>query len=135
MRVTASRTETRVSDTAASVAVLSNEDLSTTAALTVDDALRQIPGFSLFRRSGSRTANPTTQGVSLRGVGASGASRAVVLRDGIPLNDPFGSWVYWGRVPSESISEVEIIRGPASDLYGTAAVGGVISVVTREIDA
>src|SRR5262245_31964783 len=77
--VTADRTETRVSDTAASVQVLSSEDLSTTAALTVDDVLRQVPGFSLFRRSGSRTANPTSQGVSLRGVGASGASRAVVL--------------------------------------------------------
>src|SRR4030095_3445806 len=95
----ASRTETRVSDTAASVAVLSREDLSTTAALTVDDALRQIPGFSLFRRSGSRTANPTSQGVSLRGVGASGASRAVVLADGIPINDPFGGWVLLGRGP------------------------------------
>src|SRR5438309_5877732 len=61
--VTAERAETRVSDTAASVAVLSREDIATTAALTTDDALRQIPGFSLFRRSGSRTANPTSQGV------------------------------------------------------------------------
>ena len=66
MTVTAARTETRLGDTAASVAVLSTEDLSSTAALTIDDALRQIPGFSLFRRSGSRTANPTSQGVSLR---------------------------------------------------------------------
>jgi outer membrane cobalamin receptor len=132
MTVTASRTETRVSDTAASIAVLSAEDLSTTAALTVDDALRQIPGFSLFRRSGSRTANPTSQGVSLRGVGASGASRAVVLADGIPINDPFGGWVFWGRVPRAAISRIESVQGGASSLYGTDALGGVINLISRD---
>lgn len=132
MTVTASRAETRVSDTAASVAVLSSEDLSTTAALTVDDALRQIPGFSLFRRSGSRTANPTSQGVSLRGVGASGASRAVVLADGIPINDPFGGWVFWGRVPRQAIKRIEVVQGGASSLYGTDALGGVINLITRD---
>ena len=130
--VTATRTEMRVSDTAASIIVLSSEDLAATAALTLDDALRQVPGFSLFRRSGSRTANPTTQGVSLRGVGASGASRAVVLADGIPLNDPFGGWVYWGRVPREAVGRVEVVRGGASDLYGTDALGGVINFIPRE---
>src|SRR5689334_2723003 len=70
--VTATRTETRVADTPASVIVLSRETLARTAAPTLDDALRQVAGFTLFRRSGSRVANPTTQGVSLRGVGASG---------------------------------------------------------------
>lgn len=130
--VTAERTETRVSDTAASVAVLSPEELSTTAALTVDDALRQVPGFSLFRRSGSRTANPTAQGVSLRGVGASGASRAVVLADGIPINDPFGGWVFWGRVPREAINRIEVVQGGASSLYGSDAVGGVVNLIPRD---
>jgi len=130
--VTAARAETRVSDNAASVAVLSSEDISTTAALTTDDALRQVPGFSLFRRSGSRTANPTSQGVSLRGVGASGASRAVVLVDGIPINDPFGGWVFWGRVPREAIDRVEVVQGGASSLYGTDALGGVINLLTRD---
>ena len=127
--VTAARTATRVSDTAASVIVLAPEDLSTTAALALDDALRQVPGFSLFRRSGSRTANPTTQGVSLRGVGASGASRALVLEDGIPVNDPFGGWVYWGRVPREAVNRIEVVRGGASHLYGTDALGGVINFI------
>jgi outer membrane receptor protein involved in Fe transport len=130
--VTAERTETRVSDTAASVVVLSSEDITTTAALTLDDALRQVPGFSLFRRSGSRTANPTSQGVSLRAVGASGASRAVVMADGIPINDPFGGWVYWGRVPRESVSRIEVVQGGASHLYGTDALGGVINFITRD---
>ena len=128
--VAATRTETRISETEASVVMLHPEDFKTTAAVTLDDALRQVPGFSLFRRSGSRTANPTTQGVSLRGLGASGASRALVLADGIPLNDPFGGWVYWDRVPRESIRQVEVLRGGASHLYGSSALGGVVSIST-----
>jgi outer membrane receptor protein involved in Fe transport len=131
--VTVGAISTTLAESAPSVAVVDKRALDTSAAPTLDDRLRQVPGFSLFRRAGSRTANPTTQGVSLRGVGASGASRALVIKDGVPLNDQFGSWVFWGRVPSESIAEVEIVRGPASDLYGTAAVGGVISVRTRQI--
>lgn len=130
--VTATRTETRLGETAASVVILSRAELSATAAVTIDDALRQVPGFQLFRRSGSRTANPTSQGVSLRGVGANGASRTVVLADGIPLNDPFGGWVYWGRVPRESVSRIEVLRGGASNLYGSDALSGVIDIITRK---
>jgi outer membrane receptor protein involved in Fe transport len=130
--VTATRTERRLADTAASVVVLSSEELESTAAGTIDDALRQVPGFSLFRRSGSRFANPTTQGVSLRGLGASGASRALVLADGIPLNDPFGGWIYWARVPRVSLDRIEVLRGAGSDLYGSAALGGVIQILRRE---
>ncbi|MGF2075342.1 TonB-dependent receptor, partial [Enterococcus casseliflavus] len=89
----------------------------------LDDALRQTVGFSLFRRTGSRTANPTIQGVSLRGLGASGASRALVLADGVPLNDPFGGWVYWARKPRLGIERVEVLRGGAADLYGSGALG------------
>jgi len=132
--ITATRTPTRISETAASVVAVGAEELKSTAAATLDDALRQVPGFSLFRRSGSRTANPTTQGVSLRGLGASGASRAVVLADGIPLNDPFGGWVYWNRVPRESISQVEILRGGASHLYGSGALGGVVNISTKSVN-
>src|SRR5256714_2322311 len=122
--VTATRAETRLGETAASVVVLGEEELESTAALAPDDVLRQVPGFQLFRRTSSRAANPTAQGVSLRGVGASGASRAVVLYDGVPLNDPFGGWVYWGRVPREAVSRVEVLRGGASSRYGSAALGG-----------
>ncbi len=128
--VTATRTATRVGDTPASVVVLSQEEFAATAARAIDDVLRQVPGFSLFRRTGSRTANPTSQGVSLRGLGASGASRAVVLQDGVPLNDPFGGWVYWGRVPRAAVSALEVLRGGASSLYGTAALGGAVQIRT-----
>ena len=130
--ITAARTETRVGDTPSSITLISRETLNTTGALALDDALRQVPGFSLFRRSGSRYANPTSQGVSLRGVGPSGASRAAVLVDGIPLNDPFGGWVYWTRVPRETIQRIEVLRGGASSLYGTDALGGVVNIITRK---
>jgi outer membrane receptor protein involved in Fe transport len=128
--VTVTGTGTPRSESIASVLVISSQALDRSPSPAIDDRLRQVPGFTLFRRTGSRTANPTSQGVSLRGVGASGASRALVLKDGIPLNDPFGSWVYWGRAVNESVSEVEILRGPAGDIYGTAAIGGVVSINT-----
>ena len=132
--VTAARTETRLDDTPASSLVLNAEDVAATPALTLDDLLRQVPGFGLFRRSGSRTANPTAQGVSLRGLGASGASRTLVLEDGLPLNDPFGGWVYWGRVPRAAVASVEVVRGGASDLYGSDALGGVIQLRMRRAE-
>jgi len=129
--VTASRTELRLSDVAVSSVALTSEDLNATPALTTDDKLRQIPGFTLFRRSGSRTANPTSQGVSLSGLGASGASRALVLEDGVPLTDPFGGWVYWGRVPQEGVQSVEVVRRGISSLYGSDGLAGAIQFMPR----
>ena len=84
----------------------------------------------LFRRSSSRVANPTTQGVTLRGVSGSGASRTLVLADGVPLNDPFGSWVYWNRIPQAAVDRVEVVRGATGDLYGAGALGGVVQLLT-----
>lgn len=130
--VTANRVATPVGQTAGTVAVLPLQQVTLAPALSLDGILRQIPGFSLFRRTDSRAANPTTQGVSLRGVGASGASRALVLEDGIPLNDPFGGWVYWDRVPRVAVDRIEVAEGGASDLYGSDAMGGVINILTRQ---
>jgi outer membrane receptor protein involved in Fe transport len=127
--VTADRGEARL-PSAASATVVTAAELANSAAGALDDVLRQTPGFSLFRRASSRTANPTTQGVTLRGVSGSGASRTLVLADGIPLNDPFGSWVYWNRVPSAAIERVEVVRGATGDLYGADALGGVIQLLT-----
>ena len=67
----------------------------------------------------------------MRGIGASGASRTLVLADGVPVSDAFGTWVYWNRVPRASIEAIEVMRGGASDLYGSSAVGGVIHMRTR----
>jgi outer membrane cobalamin receptor len=127
--VTATRGSERL-EGAAPVSVVTPLDLQLAASPALDDALRSIPGFNLFRRTSSRTANPTAQGASLRGLSASGASRALVLADGAPLNDPFGGWVYWDRVPQAAIERVEVVRGGASDLYGADALSGVVQVLT-----
>jgi len=66
----------------------------------------------------------------MRGLSASGASRSLVLVDGVPLNDAFGGWIYWDRVPQTALDRVEIVRGGSSDLYGANAVGGVIQILT-----
>ncbi|MEQ1575057.1 MAG: TonB-dependent receptor [Vicinamibacterales bacterium] len=127
--VTASRGVERLS-TASAATVVTSAELLNSPGGSLDDILRNTPGFSLFRRSSSRVSNPTTQGVTLRGVSGSGASRTVVLADGLPLNDPFGSWVYWNRVPEAAIERVEVLRGATGDLYGTDALGGVVQVLT-----
>ena len=99
--------------------------------VNIDDRLRAIPGFTLFRRTSSVAANPTTQGVSLRGLGSSGASRSLVLWDGIPVNDPFGSWVYWTRIAPDELQRVELSRGAATSLFGDRAMSGAISLFSR----
>ncbi|HEX3321023.1 MAG TPA: TonB-dependent receptor [Terriglobales bacterium] len=132
--VSAARTEVRLSETPGSTILLSETDVISTPALRIDDVLRQVPGFSLFRRSGSRTANASAQGFSLRGLGGSAASRALVLLDGISLVDPFGAWVNWDRIPRVSLANVEVYRGGTSNLYGSAALGGVVQFRMREPD-
>ncbi|HEY0728317.1 MAG TPA: TonB-dependent receptor, partial [Pyrinomonadaceae bacterium] len=134
-RIVVTAGDERIPVTPASQYGIGRREIAVSGALTVDDVLRQAPGFTLFRRSGSLTANPTTQGVSLRGVGANGASRALVMYDGVPLNSPFGGWVYWNRVPRVGIESVEIFNGAASDLYGSGALGGVINILTRTAPA
>jgi len=113
----------------ATTRVLSQPALASTAAITLDDRLRQIPGVELFRRSPSLVANPTSQGISLRGLGSTSASRTLVTEDDVPLNDPLGGWIHWQEQPPLSIRSIEVVRGGASDLYGSSAIGGVINIV------
>jgi outer membrane receptor protein involved in Fe transport len=128
--VTAGRTEQRLIDVAATVSVVDRTRIDRSPAMTTDDVLRQVPAFSLFRRSSSVAAHPTAQGVSLRGIGPSGVSRTLVLLDGVPFNDPFGGWVSWTRVPRSSIDRIEIAEGSAANLFGNFAMGGAINLVT-----
>src|SRR5262245_7960820 len=131
--VTATRGAARLA-TPEATTVLTSAELLTSPAGSLDDVLRNTPGFSLFRRSSSRVSNPTTQGVTLRGVSGSGASRTLVLADGVPLNDPFGSWVYWNRIPQAALERVEVVRGATGDLYGADALGGVVQLLTYAPD-
>jgi outer membrane receptor protein involved in Fe transport len=115
--------------------VLGADDLRLLPAVTLDESLRAVSGFSLFRRSSAAYANPTTDGVTMRGLSASGASRGLVLLDGVPLNDGFGGWVTWTRLPTDAVARVDIDRGSAGDAFGSDALGGVIRIVTPTADA
>jgi outer membrane receptor protein involved in Fe transport len=114
-----------------SVTSIDRSAIAMAPAVRLDDQLRSVPGFSLFRRTTSAVANPTTQGVTLRGLSASGASRTLVVADDVPLNDPFGAWVYWDRVPVVALQRVDVIRGASGDIHGNDALGGVIRLTTR----
>lgn len=94
----------------------------------LDVALEQVPGLSLFRRNSSLSANPSTQGVSLRSIAPSAAGRALVMLDGVPQNDPFGGWVIWSSLPPEDLSGAEIVRGAGAGPYGSGALTGVIAL-------
>ena len=126
--------ETRQTDAAASIAVINIDSLGVTAARSLDDTLRQVAGFQLFRRSSSRTTNPTAQGGNLRGVSGSGASRAVVLFDRLSINDAFGGWTYWSRVPMIAVEQVEVLRGGASSVYGSGGLSGAVNIVPLKLD-
>ena len=126
--VTAYRSPLASLDSPASTRILNRDALRQAAPVALDGKLRQIPGFELFRRSSSLVANPTTEGVSLRGLGSTAASRSLVVFDDVPVNDPFGGWIHWEEIPSSAIQSVELVRGGASDLYGSSAIGGVISI-------
>ncbi len=117
------------------VTVLDRAALRDSPALRLDDVLRQqIPGFSLFRRTSSQVANPTTQGVSLRNIGPNGAGRTLVLLDGIPQNDPFGGWVYWSRLPPSGLDRVEVLQGGGAGSFGNAALGGTIALYSQRLE-
>ena len=131
LTVTATRSEQRVADVPASINIVTSEQIEQSPAVVADDVLRQVPTFSLFRRTSSIASHPTAQGVSLRGIGPSGVSRTLVMLDQVPFNDPFGGWVYWTRVPLMDTERIEIVDGPTSSLYGNYAMGGVINIVTH----
>ncbi len=132
--VTATKTEQPLVDSVSLVTAVTETDIEHSPALVIDDQLRRVPGFSLFRRSSSIYSHPTTQGVSLRGIGSSGASRSLVLWNEIPLNDPFGNWIYFNRLPNLSLRSVEVARGATSQLYGSSALGGTIQLLPRPVE-
>jgi outer membrane cobalamin receptor len=134
------RTEITVSESVsaespAAITVVGAQSLQRMPGVNLDDRLRLVPGFTLLRRSSSLAANPTTQGISLRGIGSSGASRTLVLLDGMPLNDPFGGWVYWTRAAVDQVDRVEISRGATVSLFGDRAMGGTIHLLSRPPDS
>ncbi len=127
--VTAYRTPLGDLESPASTRVLTSNDLHESAPISLDGQLRLLPGVETFRRSSSLVANPSSQGLSLRGLGSTSASRTLVTQDDIPLNDAFAGWIHWEELPELSIRSVEVVRGGASDLYGSSAIGGVVNIL------
>ncbi|WP_295215843.1 TonB-dependent receptor [uncultured Brevundimonas sp.] len=127
--VTAARLPPAAADAAFSVVRIDESVLSRSSRL--DEALRSVPAVSLFRRTRSAAANPTTQGISLRAIAPSGAGRTLVLLDGVPLNDPFGGWVIWSQANPESLESLDVIRGAGSGPYGAGALTGTITLRER----
>lgn len=118
-------------DSPTTVSVITREDLARAPALTADAVLKSLPSAATFRRSSSLVADPTSQGLNLRGLGPSGVSRALTLLDGVPLNDPFGGWVSWEAISLLDVDQIEVVPSGASALYGNFALGGVTQVISR----
>ena len=128
--VTGARLPPAASEAAFAVIRLDTDDL--VGARRLDEALASVPAVSLFRRTSSLSANPTTQGINLRAIAPSGAGRTLVTLDGVPLNDPFGGWVIWSQAPTESLSSIDIVRGSGAGPYGAGALTGVIALRERD---
>lgn len=126
--VSATRTQVEASKVAATVNVLSPEQVRQSPARETQDLLREIPAVELPRTSS--LVGGSAQIVSIRGVDE---GRTAVLADGIPINDAWGEWIDWGRVPKSALDRVEVVEGGTSSLYGNGAMGGLISFFTRPL--
>ncbi|MBD3167265.1 TonB-dependent receptor [bacterium] len=126
--VTAGRTEQLLHDVPATVSVVPRERIEREHPSSVDDLLRGEAGVDVRRTGGLYTMSPS---VTLRGTGANEPSRTLVMVDGMPINKGDTGEVNWNRISPDDLERIEIVRGPASALYGAGAMGGVINLITR----
>lgn len=129
MVVSATRSEKKLLDTAASVSVITDKDLNQTHINNLDEAFVKIPGVYVGRLSG---IGSTTSQTVMRGVNA--ANSVAVLVDGVQVNDSYNGSVTWSAIPVDMVKRVEVLRGPASVLYGGNALAGVINIITKDVD-
>jgi len=127
--VTATRTERSLADVPASVTVISRDEIAATPGQSVDDVLR-VAGVEMSLIP-SYQNHPTSSLISMRGLNSGVTSHALVMIDGVPINDGFSGFVQWNRVPLEYVERIEIVRGGGASLWGTYALGGVINIITR----
>jgi outer membrane receptor protein involved in Fe transport len=111
-----------------STTTIGRERLEGSASHRLEDILRDVPGFQLFRRSDARSANPTSQGATLRALGGNASSRALLILDGVPQTDPFGGWVSWPAYDPRRLGEVRVTRGGGSGANGPGALAGTIEL-------
>lgn len=129
MVVSATRSEKKLLDTAASVSVITDKDLDKMHINNLDEAFVKIPGVYVGRLSG---IGSTTSQTVMRGVNA--ANSVAVLVDGVQVNDSYNGSVTWSAIPVDMVKRVEVLRGPASVLYGGNALAGVINIITKDVD-
>ncbi len=96
----------------------------------LEDALADVAGLQLFRRSDSRSANPSADGFTLRGLGGNAASRTLVLLDGVPQADPFFGSVPLTAINPADIGAIRVVHGGGSGAFGTGAVAGTIDMTS-----
>ncbi|GMN13808.1 TonB-dependent receptor [Altererythrobacter sp. MTPC7] len=107
---------------------IERETIATTASGRIEDALSSVAGFQQFRRSDSRSSNPTAQGVTLRALGGNATSRALVTLDGVPMNDPFFGYTPFAALVPEQLSAIAVTRGGGSGPFGAGALAGTIAM-------
>lgn len=115
-------------DAAYAVVTIDADRLGDTASDRLEDALRDVAGLAQFRRSDSRSAHPTSQGVTLRGLGGNASSRALLVLDGVPQADPFGGWVAFPAYLPERLAAARVTRGGGSGYAGPGALAGTIEL-------
>ncbi len=115
-------------------AAFSLVDLPDNPVVRLENSLRTIPGLQQFRRSDARSANPTSQGVTLRGLGGNASSRALLMLDGVPQADPFGGWVSWPGYDALKLNSARIRRGGGSGADGPGAIAGTIELFSDDVD-
>lgn len=102
--------------------------LRSSASGRIEDALSAVAGLQQFRRSDSRSANPTAQGVTLRALGGNATSRSLVLLDGVPVADPFFGHVPLSALAPERLALARVMRGGGAGAFGAGAVAGTIEL-------
>ncbi|QXQ07090.1 TonB-dependent receptor [Sphingosinicellaceae bacterium] len=119
-------------DAAYDIVVIDHDRLTGTASNRIEDVLRDVAGFQQFRRTDSRTANPTSQGATLRALGGNASSRALVLLDGAPVADPFAGYIPWFAIAPERLGAVRVTRGAGAGAFGTGALAGTIELQSAD---
>ncbi len=115
-------------EAAFSTVSIDRERFSGSAANRLEDVLRDVPGFQLFRRADSRSANPTSQGPTLRALGGNASARIAVSLDGVPQADPFGGWIAWPSLDPRRLSAARVTRGGGTGANGPGALAGTIEL-------
>lgn len=111
--------------------VIGPAELAHTPVSGLEQLLTAEAGVQLFRRSDARSANPTSQGITLRALGGNAASRTLLTLDGVPQTDPFGGWAPWPAFDPAGLAEVRITRGGGSVTAGPGALAGVIDLTSQ----